>query len=92
MFCELTAFAPVQSNQAVTGQQLTDAVDNMREMGFEHDQIMRALQASYNNPHRAVEYLMSVSPRSGQTPRSNTPRATFPTSAVLLQVALRPHP
>lgn len=45
----------------VTGGALNASIENMLSMGFEREQIMRALKASFNNPDRAVEYLMDVS-------------------------------
>lgn len=44
----------------VTGPALQQAIIGMVEMGFEHDQVVKALRASFNNPDRAVEYLMNV--------------------------------
>jgi UV excision repair protein RAD23 len=44
----------------VTGEHLQTSINNMIEMGYPRDQVMRALRASYNNPDRAVEYLLTV--------------------------------
>ena len=44
----------------VTGAELEAAVNNMVEMGFEKEQVQKAMRASFNNPERAVEYLMTV--------------------------------
>ncbi|KAJ7687945.1 hypothetical protein B0H17DRAFT_1203303 [Mycena rosella] len=44
-----TSFFPI-------GEALQSTIPNMVNMGFERDQVLRALRANYNNPHRAVEY------------------------------------
>jgi len=37
-------------------------VANLMAMGFEHEQVVRALRAAYNNPDRAAEYLFNGIP------------------------------
>jgi UV excision repair protein RAD23 len=51
----VTSFFPI-------GEALQSTISNMVSMGFEPDQVQRALRASYNNPDRAVEYLTTVRP------------------------------
>ncbi|KAJ7816715.1 hypothetical protein B0H13DRAFT_2683407 [Mycena leptocephala] len=50
-----TSFFPI-------GEALQSTISNMVNMGFEPDQVQRALRASYNNPDRAVEYLTTEIP------------------------------
>lgn len=44
----------------MTGTQLESVIENMLAMGFERTECERALRASFNNPDRAVEYLVNV--------------------------------
>lgn len=50
----------LQYHDTVTGSQLDSVIQNLMEMGFEREQCVRALRASFNNPDRAVEYLFNV--------------------------------
>ncbi|KAI0358688.1 UV excision repair protein Rad23 [Trametes cingulata] len=54
--------APSLGDGFLTGEALQATIQNMVEMGFEREQVMRALRASFNNPERAVEYLFNGIP------------------------------
>lgn len=42
------------------GAERAEAISNMEAMGFERAQIEAAMRAAFNNPDRAVEYLLTV--------------------------------
>ncbi|KAF9324010.1 hypothetical protein BG006_000941, partial [Podila minutissima] len=66
---------PTSGDSALlTGSSLETAIQGMMEMGFPRDQCIAAMRASFNNPDRAVEYLMTGIPDHLQAP-APTPRA-----------------
>lgn len=77
----------------VTGPAYEQAVNNLMEMGFEKEQIVKAMRASFNNPDRAAEYLMNGIPEHLLAPaqppaeaqpaaaQADQPTATTPATA-----------
>merc|ERR1712217_96927 len=63
------AAQPAVSDPAmVMGSEYEAMVDRIAEMGFDKEQVRAALGASFNNPDRAVEYLMNGIPDNVQPP------------------------
>ncbi|PWA15547.1 hypothetical protein CCH79_00014668 [Gambusia affinis] len=73
---------PVSSSdregKRLTGAEYEAMLTEIMSMGYERERVVAALRASFNNPHRAVEYLLTGIP-SSPVQESNPP-AQAPTS------------
>lgn len=82
-------------SELVTGAAYENAIQNLMEMGFERDQVIRALRASYNNPDRAAEYLFSGQiPTESHTEHESTNLGFLRDDPYFQQIrtAIRRHP
>ncbi|KAF3699657.1 UV excision repair protein RAD23 -like protein B [Channa argus] len=71
------------SSALVTGAEYEAMLTEIMSMGYERERVVAALRASFNNPHRAVEYLLTGIP-SNPVQESNPPAqapASGPTEA-----------
>ncbi|KAF8585977.1 UV excision repair protein Rad23 [Ramaria rubella] len=73
--------APALGASFLSGEALQSTITNMEEMGYPRDQILRALKASYNNPDRAVEYLLNGIPEHLLAESSGSGGSATPASA-----------
>ena len=70
------AEVPVSSPGLVVGAELEKAIDELQSMGFPRDQCVAALRAAFNNPDRAVEYLLNGIPEGMMAPAPQAAAAT----------------
>ena len=78
------AAAPTPESAAstlVAGPALEETITNMMAMGFEREQCVMALRAAFNNPDRAVEYLLTGIPQSAMPAPAPAAPAAAPAAA-----------
>ncbi|KAG9007068.1 hypothetical protein FRB90_009573 [Tulasnella sp. 427] len=85
---EMPAFGDMSA--FVTGSALQTSISNLVEMGFPQDQVLAAMRASYNNPDRAVEYLMTGIPEHLQEEARQQPPRGLPSQAPSTQAPSAP--
>lgn len=56
------------ASELATGSALEEKISQIMDMGFPRDEVVRAMRAAFNNPERAVEYLMTGIPAGLEPP------------------------
>jgi UV excision repair protein RAD23 len=63
------------ASELVTGEALEHKIAGIVEMGFPREEVVKAMRAAFNNPERAVEYLMTGIPEGLVAPPVAAPPA-----------------